>query len=506
MKYVEPIALLSFILACVSVILFPWFVSLPLFAITAGLSIYHFKKQGYRAIWRNNRLLLTQEREEFPEMAPPRLRLVNQSDRHFSAIHFLDFARLLYEEFLKARFESEDKLKELAHFIDPQLLTAPPPGLGLKLVGQDKPATMEDGHVEPESAQTNEQNQSAEQSQEAEPTSPSKRDGAPPTELFIGPANIHTVDLGDPNIEVVFEFGTTIKRNTSGEPDLSQSADNDLKEFYACEKIVFKRSTKALSKDGEKMRQLCCPTCDKALDAKQACDHAANPGEKQWYIAALETLAYLPLKEFDATPAQSRGTTEIQSPVDMEELVESERRFIEENPKFDVEKLKSFTKRCFLELLDAWSTKHWERARAFMTKTLHSSHYIELERYKRNGWTNHIKDPEIQDIVPVKFAKDPHHHLVTLWITARAIDYTTDADSKLLAGDDKRKIVFHEYWTFIRRHDVGKPGEETLTCPLCKIDVGPAAPRFCKHCADNFHDIEFEWTLAALGPDSTEWT
>ncbi len=504
MEQLLPLAILTFILLCASLILLPWFVTLPFLALVVGGMVYQLKQRGYRAIWRNKRLMLTQEQEEFPEMAPPRLRLVTQSDRHFSAIHFLDFARLLYEEFLKARYTSDDAIKKLAHFIDPKLLETPPPYLGLELAGERKAASVDDGNVSP--FLSSERRAPGEAGEEtlgaAAPPPPSaslQRDGAPPLNICIGPPNIHTVDLGDPDIEVVFEFGSTIKR------DLEQH-DDQFSEVYICEQVVFKRSTNVISADAPQMRQLCCPTCDKPLDAKPPCEHEPKAGEKQWYIAEVKTLNYITCAEFDSKPAQTKGGSVIQSAVDAETLAEKEQKFFTENPQFSLDELKIFAKRCFLELLDAWSHKQWERARTFMTKSLHASFYIELERYKRNGWTNHMKDVEIKDVVPVKYAQDPHHHLITLWITAQAIDYTTDTEGKKIAGDDKHKIVFHEYWTFIRRRDVGAPGAETLVCPLCKNEVGPTAPRFCKHCADNFHDIEFEWTLAALGPDSTEWT
>jgi predicted lipid-binding transport protein (Tim44 family) len=159
-------------------------------------------------------------------------------------------------------------------------------------------------------------------------------------------------------------------------------------------------------------------------------------------------------------------------------------------------------KEVFETLQQAWTSGNWEQARAFETDRLFQVHTFWMESFKRKKLRNVIEQVKVLRITIAKLGRDAYYELATLRIKASMLDYTQDAEGKVVAGSDKKPRTFSEYWTFIRRAGF-EPGKElsSSSCPSCGAPTKVSMHGRCDYCDANLSSGDFDWTLAKIEQD-----
>ena len=158
----------------------------------------------------------------------------------------------------------------------------------------------------------------------------------------------------------------------------------------------------------------------------------------------------------------------------------------------------------FMAMQEAWSALKWEKARPYQTDRLYQSNRFWIENYRRSGYRNHLADIHIDRIQPVKITLDAYYEAITVRIYARMLDWTTDADGKLIGGSDKQPKIFSEYWTFVRSATQASEGWDGSSCPSCGAPLDKiSASGVCGYCDTKISSGQFSWVVSAITQDES---
>ena len=430
--FIQPLAILAFILCCLGVIFLPPVLTLVLAVTAAFLAFLAVKRSNYSLDYGSSNLLLRAGAEDFSAKASSSLYglfELQEVDDGFSPLLFLDFARILYRELLSSRFLGDAKVDEkLQPFLSESL----------------------DGNLSLGQSRAGENSELK--------------------ELSIAPLSLLSSGASCEEVSIDLEISSTF---------CSTQEQGSGHARFRRERLRFVKSPKTPSFDLSNMRRLGTKShwCIKEIELLE--EKGRSEFEED-FISALSSES--PEKDFSAAQG----------------FAERERRFLDDNPDFSLSKFKSYVEGRYLEISQTWAQNDLSSVRSYMTRSAYQGRDFYLQILKRHGLKQVLEDVEVEDVTPIDYRHDPHYFYISVWIRVKAKDYLQDSDDRVINGSKESVTSLDEYWTFVRRRDVGALGAKELHCPLCGEKVGNVLPRFCKQCADSFLDLEFDWTVASF--------
>lgn len=194
--------------------------------------------------------------------------------------------------------------------------------------------------------------------------------------------------------------------------------------------------------------------------------------------------------------------TDLPTAVDPE-LPAMRRRFSARHPDHSWTDFDRRAREIFVALQDAWSEGRWERARPHESDALFQVHRFWIERYRRFGLRNRVASVVVSRTELAKIALDAFYESVTLRIFASALDWTEDAEGRVVAGDRTRARTFSEYWTFLRT--IGARRREDASAGSCPSCGGPLdsinMAGVCAYCGSKITTGEFDWVVSRIEQD-----
>jgi hypothetical protein len=151
----------------------------------------------------------------------------------------------------------------------------------------------------------------------------------------------------------------------------------------------------------------------------------------------------------------------------------------------------------------AWSDRKYEPVRPLMSDNLFRSHLYWVETFKAYKRINRLDNLAITGVHLVKLDLDKYYEAATVRIFANVLDYLTDENGKLMAGNHRTPRAFSEYWTFVRR--TGVEADERKynpeCCPNCGAPVNMGMTGVCNYCNSKVTTGEFGWILSRITQD-----
>jgi hypothetical protein len=275
--------------------------------------------------------------------------------------------------------------------------------------------------------------------------------------------------------------------------------------YYVVEQWSFTRRRDVLSPAPEQVTALHCPRCGGALDKRPDgscayCGVKITGGDFAWYVNEADLLvreARGPLLTQDV-PEEGTDLPTVYQP----DFQVARARFMRDNPAFSWPRTEERFRHIFLQLQEAWSSLRWERARPYETDNIFQMHRYWIEAYRRQAMRNVLEDVTIEEVIPVKVSSDQFYDALTARIFANMLDYTVDAQGKVVTGSRNRKRRFSEYWTFIRRRGVQENEKPAANCPNCGApldNVNMAGT--CQYCGGKITSGNFDWVLSRIEQD-----
>lgn len=283
------------------------------------------------------------------------------------------------------------------------------------------------------------------------------------------------------------------------------------RQLYTQEQWTFCKTTDVPTPAPEMLLRLACPNCGQSTGsgpdgACSSCRQPTNQTRLQWLVTARQVTLKVPKPPL-VFEGQAHGSeTGTGKPtVYPQDFASQKRAFCGRHPDFDWSAFESRAANIFLNLQQAWSTKNFEAARPYEMDTLYDTHRFWIERYRAEGYTNHLTDIQVNDINVCLVEMDAYYERIVVRIFAQMKDWTSDRQGAVVAGDPNLSRKFSEYWTFLRR--VGCKATiavDLQKCPSCGAQLDNVNQNgICLYCQSNITSGNFDWVLSNIDQDET---
>lgn len=272
--------------------------------------------------------------------------------------------------------------------------------------------------------------------------------------------------------------------------------------LYSLDLLTLSRRQGVLSQGPVQMSTFACPHCggtsgvDPQTGTCLNCHEPVLDGRFSWVVTTFK-----PHSEPNPplTPS-SHDSTSAKLPIKRSlTFAANYRRFMGRYPQFDWKAFGERVKNAFLQMQKAWSDDNWESIRSLETDYLFSTHSFWMDRYRRQGLRNKMEDVQVLQLEVCAISSDAFYDIVTVYLKAKAKDYTINLESgQIVAGSNRKEVEFAEYWTFIRTHDFQESQHQDETCPHCGAPLKVAMSGICPYCDTKITLGTFDWTLSNI--------
>ncbi len=276
----------------------------------------------------------------------------------------------------------------------------------------------------------------------------------------------------------------------------------------AAEIWTFERSKKARSKPPRATQLDLCPCCGAPLEGLREgrcayCHNEVATGAFDWVVTEVEIVERELASKADLLDEGSTWDRPTRVELGAQDrLAELEAR--EDGLTFQA--ILARTHRLFQELQRAWADVDWQRARPFVSARLFENEAAFLERYRREGMHNVLKNQQLLTCELSDVESDPHYDQVTVRIRARGLDFVLGERERLLSGDPNREKTWSEYWTLIRGRSLAACVAAQKNCPSCGAEIQINMSGQCPYCRAEVTAASFDWVLSAIRQDdSPDW-
>jgi hypothetical protein len=313
----------------------------------------------------------------------------------------------------------------------------------------------------------------------------------PVTTIVVGSMTLLKLRTADSNafwLEVEFEANYT-----EGE-----------RSYYVREQWVLMRQRTARSRPPDRVRVFCCPNCGGPLDrvvGKECgyCGQVVTTGRFDWVVHQIEVL------ERETRGPMLTGTTAEQGTelptVQDPKLQASLAALSQRDPQFSQDGLVARVRLIFDTMQVAWSSLEWERARPFLSDSLHEAQSYWIRAYRAAKLRNVTENARISRAEIARVLRDRWFDIVTVRIYASSLDYTVDGAGQVVGGSKSKERAYTEYWTLIRSAARQGPAGSTPCCPQCGGPLAITMAGQCEHCQAKVNSGEFDWVLSRIEQD-----
>lgn len=322
------------------------------------------------------------------------------------------------------------------------------------------------------------------------------------TELVVGGADFASLYVGDGQVTLAVRF----------DANYTETIDGHSNRWWVQETWFFSREAHLRSPGPEALQSPGCPNCGASLElsasgACRQCDTVVTPGKQAWFVSNIV------IAQREVQHGAAVGTYAPEQGTNLPTLYDS--RLNAMGQRFaQLHKLDSFTdyaltfrqkvvEPIFRAVYRSWSERNYATARPVMSDHLFRSHLYWIETYQRHQRINRLDNLSITAVHLVKLDLDRYYEAATVRIFAAVLDYLTDENGKVVAGNPRSPRAFSEYWTFVRRSGVEADEKQFNPdlCPNCGAPVNMGMTGSCSYCGSKVTTGNFGWILSRITQD-----
>jgi len=175
---------------------------------------------------------------------------------------------------------------------------------------------------------------------------------------------------------------------------------------------------------------------------------------------------------------------------------------------FDSEQFKQRIAHGFTMIQAAWCKQNLDKVRPFISDGIFERFSIQFEEQKMMGWRGHMVDVVVHNVHLESFHSDNHFDVLTVSVSASAIDYRVSLKTNKFISGDRTKQHFVEFWSFIRQPGV-KTADSTTgliegNCPNCGTAIAMNMSAKCESCDAHLRGGQYDWVLSEI-TQASEW-
>ena len=172
------------------------------------------------------------------------------------------------------------------------------------------------------------------------------------------------------------------------------------------------------------------------------------------------------------------------------------------DPAFSEEKFLSDASNLYVQLQNCWTARDITALQPRLTSALYAQSERQLDAYKQRRQTNHVERPNVISKSIVGCTSDSVNDILTVRLTSRIVDYTTDDETgKVLSGSPDRELFMTYDWTFIRsldkKTDEGSAMDDTH-CPNCGAPINLNQSAVCEYCGSVLESNRYDWVHSEI--------
>ena len=150
----------------------------------------------------------------------------------------------------------------------------------------------------------------------------------------------------------------------------------------------------------------------------------------------------------------------------------------------------------------SWSSQDLSAVRPYLSDNLFELQQYWVRAYQQQGLRNQTENPVIVTVHLARVTQDRFFDAVTVRVFASCLDYTTNANGDIVAGNRQKPREYSEYWTFIRGAGRSATPRSDGACPSCGASLaGINMAGTCTHCNAKVTSGEFDWVLSRIEQD-----
>ena len=276
--------------------------------------------------------------------------------------------------------------------------------------------------------------------------------------------------------------------------------------WYVHERWTLERQRDILSPTPDKARAEHCPNCGAPLQTRSDgtcsyCGTRVPKGAFQWYVTNIQQQqkhGRPPSLRSSAPEVGTNSATRYQK-----NFQQHRAGFQSQHPEFVWEEFEKRVRMIATELQSAWTSRDWERARAFETDAIFQTHRYWMDEYARQKLRNIVDDFRVGTIEAVKITSDAFYDAITVRIAASGFDHTDDEQGNVVAGSKSSRRSWTEYWTLIRGRRQANATTTTPNCPNCGAELKISETGICAFCKGRITSGDFDWVLSRIEQDES---
>lgn len=172
------------------------------------------------------------------------------------------------------------------------------------------------------------------------------------------------------------------------------------------------------------------------------------------------------------------------------------------DPNFDEAAMKEKLANLYVQMQNCWTDGDIESLRPYFSDALFTQMERQLAQMKRAGRTNYVERIAVLGTELLGFRRVGDSDVMTAQLRTRIVDYTTDANGKVISGSQtKEKFMTYE-WDLSRSVNSataeGEDGVKRVTCPSCGAPLDVNASARCPYCGSVLQSGDHDWVLTAI--------
>jgi predicted lipid-binding transport protein (Tim44 family) len=288
------------------------------------------------------------------------------------------------------------------------------------------------------------------------------------------------------------------------ESNYTETYNGKSQSYYMREHWTLSRAQGVKSRTPDRTRVFGCPSCGAPQDQVfggqcRYCKQQVATGKFDWLVTGVQIF------EREARAPMLTGTTEEQG-TDLETIVDprAPAAFQALTQRDPAQNWNVFLQRVnvvFNEFQVAWTARDLLRMRALLSDTLFQTQTYWMKAYEKASLWNVIERPRINHAELARVTQDKFYDAITVRVFATSVDYTIDAQKRVVGGNRNRERHYSEYWTFIRGTQRRGPPRTDLGCPNCGAPLKCNMAGACTHCNAKVSTGDFDWVLSRIEQD-----
>ena len=173
------------------------------------------------------------------------------------------------------------------------------------------------------------------------------------------------------------------------------------------------------------------------------------------------------------------------------------------DPNFDSEKIKSLIANLYVQMQDTWHAKNINSLRPYMTDEFFNQMDRQLEAFRKTGRTDYTENIAVLDVNLKGFRQSGGKDYVVVGLISRITSYVLDDRTGELLSGSKDREKFMEYEIELSRKTgilTGFDDSEihTETCPNCGAPLKLNASAQCEYCGCVITSVNTSWAISNM--------